>query len=50
MRDNYILVCNGNKWQLKEKDDLLQNIVYINTDILSDKFDELLDHLDDNTK
>lgn len=49
MRDNHLLIYDGNDWQLKERDDILQDIVYNKTDILSEKFDELVDRLDEPT-
>ena len=49
MRDNYVLVYNGDDWQLKERDDVLQNMVYNNTDKLNEKFEELMDELDEPT-
>ena len=49
MRDNYILVYNGDEWQLKERDDLLQDMVYNKTDTLNEKFEELINQLDEST-
>ena len=49
MRDNHVLIYDGFEWQLKERDDLLQEIVYNKTDILNKKFDELVDRLDEFT-
>ena len=49
MRDNHVLIYDGNEWQLKERDDLLQEIVYNKSDILNKKFDELVDQLDEFT-
>lgn len=48
--NSYVLVYDGNEWQLKERDDVLQDMVYIKTDILSDKFDELLESLSEPIK
>lgn len=50
MRDNYILIYDGQSWKLKERDDFLQDMIYNKSDILSDKFDELFAQLDDSTK
>ena len=50
MRDNYILIYDGQSWKLKERDDFLQDMIYNKSDILSDKFEELLAQLDDSTK
>ena len=49
MRDNYILIYDGNQWQLKERDDVLQEMIENKTDILSEKFDELIKTLDEST-
>ena len=49
MQNNYVLVYDGDDWKLKERDDILQQIIDYKTDILSDKFDELLNQLDDPT-
>ena len=49
MRDNYILIYDGNQWQLKERDDVLQEMIDNKTDILSEKFDELIKTLDEST-
>ena len=31
MRDNHVLIYDGSEWQLKERDNLLQDIVYNKT-------------------
>jgi len=49
MRDNYVLIYDGEKWQLKERDDVLQEMIENKTDILSEKFDELINQLDEST-
>ena len=49
MRDNYILIYDGNSWQLHEREIILQDIVYNKTDILNEKFEELVDRLDEPT-
>ena len=49
MRDNYVLVYNGEEWQLMERENVLQEIVDSKTDILNDKFEELVDNLDEVT-
>ena len=49
MRDNYVLVYDGGQWQMRERDDILQDIIDNKTDILNEKFDELLDKLDEIT-
>lgn len=49
MRDNYVLVYDGEQWQMRERDDVLQDMIDNKTDILNEKFDELLDRLDEIT-
>jgi hypothetical protein len=49
LRDNHVLVYNGTEWQLRERDDVLLDMVYIKSDILTAKFDELVDRLDEVT-
>ena len=49
MRDNYILIYDGNQWQLKEREDVLQEMIENKTDILNEKFDELIKTLDEST-
>jgi hypothetical protein len=49
MRDKHILVYDGNDWKLKEKDEILQQLVDDKADILSEKFEELLEKLDEPT-
>jgi len=49
MRDNYVLIYNGNDWQLRERENILQELVDNKTDILNEKFDELVDNLDEAT-
>ena len=46
---NYALVYDGDDWKLKERDGVLQQLMDDKTSILSDKFDELLMHLDEPT-
>ena len=47
IRTNYVLIYDGIDWKLKEKDDILQQLMDDKTAILSDKFDELLTELDE---
>lgn len=49
MRDNYVLVYDGEQWQMREREDILQDIIDNKTDILNEKFDELIDKLDEIT-
>lgn len=50
MRDNYVLVYDGEKWKLAEKDVIIDDMMDTKNCILSDKFDELIDGLSDKTK
>ena len=49
MRDNYVLIYDGKDWQLRERENILQEMVDNKTDILNNKFDELVDNLDEPT-
>jgi hypothetical protein len=49
MQTNYAIVYDGEDWKLKERDSVLQQLVDDKTGILSVKFDELLDGLDEPT-
>ena len=49
MRDNYLLVYDGEKWQIREREDVLQDMIDNKTDILNEKFDELIDKFDEIT-
>lgn len=49
MRDNYVLVYDGEQWLMREREDVLQDMIDNKTDILNEKFDELLDKLDEIT-
>jgi uncharacterized C2H2 Zn-finger protein len=49
MQTNYAIVYDGEDWKLKERDSVLQQLVDDKTGILSVKFDELLDSLDEPT-
>ena len=49
IRDKYALVYDGSEWRLKERDGVLQQMIYDKSDILSGKFDELAHRLDDAT-
>ena len=49
MRDNYVLIYDGDDWQLREKENVLQEMVDNKTDILNEKFEELVDRLDEAT-
>jgi hypothetical protein len=49
MRDDYILMYDGAKWRLKNREDTLQQLYEDKADILETKFEELLERLDENT-
>jgi len=49
MRDNFVITYDGEKWQLRERDYVLQDMIETKSDILSNKFDELKDKLDEGT-
>lgn len=49
MRDNHVLIFDGEKWQLKERNDILQDIIDNKTYFLAEKFDEIYDTLDEGT-
>jgi hypothetical protein len=49
IQTNYALVYDGDDWKLKERDDVLRQLIDDLTAILSDKFDELSATLDEHT-
>ena len=49
MRNNYIMVYDGNKWNLIDREDALDNLISTKTDYLMEQFDEYKDDLDENT-
>lgn len=49
MQNNYILVYDGTEWNLKERNDILQQLTDDKIDLLSEKFEALIDRLDDST-
>jgi hypothetical protein len=49
MQTNYALVYDGEDWKLKERDEILQQLIDEKTEILSLKFDEILNKLDEPT-
>jgi len=49
MRDNYVLIYDGKDWQLRERENVLQEMVDNKTDILNEKFEELVEQLDELT-
>ena len=49
MRDNYVKINDGVDWQLKETDDVLDDMMYEKSDMLNEKFVELMNDLDATT-
>ena len=49
MRDNVVLMFDGNNWQMGDRDEILGNMYDNKADILDGKFDELLNTLDEGT-
>jgi hypothetical protein len=49
LRDNYILVYDGNSWQVQERDNILQDIVDNKGEMLQLKFNEIVEKLDEPT-
>jgi hypothetical protein len=49
MRDDYVLVYDGKKWRLRNREDILQQLYEDKADILETKFEELLGKLDEQT-
>ena len=49
IQTNYAIVYDDNDWKLRERDNVLQQLIDEKTAILSDKFDELLATLDEPT-
>jgi len=47
MQNNYVLVYDGEDWKLKEKDEILQQLMDDKAEKLAEKFDELINKLDD---
>ncbi|CAH6421766.1 Hypothetical protein KVN_LOCUS452 [uncultured virus] len=45
IRDNYVMIYDGNKWELRNRKETIQELFIAKKDILVDKFDELLDKL-----
>ena len=45
MRDNCAMVYDGDKWELRDRTDILDDMYESKRDILEDKFDELLNDL-----
>ena len=49
LRDEYVLMFDGKKWRLKDRNDALQQLYEDKSDILETKFEELIERLDEPT-
>ena len=49
LRDEYVLMFDGKKWRLKDRDEALQQLYEDKSDILETKFEELIERLDEPT-
>jgi hypothetical protein len=49
LRDEYVLMYDGKKWRLKDREDALQQLYEDKADILETKFEELIEKLDEPT-
>ena len=49
LRDEYVLMYDGNKWRLNNRDEALQQLYEDKSDILETKFEELIERLDEPT-
>jgi predicted nuclease with TOPRIM domain len=49
LRDEYVLMYDGKKWRLKDRDEALQQLSEDKSDILETKFEELMERLDEPT-
>ena len=49
MRDKHVLIYDGEIWNLRERDEVLQQLVDDKTEILTEKFDELIEKIDEPT-
>ena len=47
IRDNYVMIYDGKKWQLRNRKETIEELYIAKKDILVDKFDELLNKLPD---
>ena len=50
MRDNFILIYDGNDWQLKDRSEILDQIIQDKSVILEEKFNETISNLSDYVK
>lgn len=49
MRDKHVLIYDGEAWNLRERDEVLQQMIDDKTDILTEKFEELIKRIDEPT-
>ena len=45
IRDNYVMIYEGNKWELRNRKETIEELYIAKKDILVDKFDELINKL-----
>ncbi len=45
MKNSFVLVYDGEKWEVKDRDDVIEEIMYSKTDHLLEKFDDLIEDL-----
>lgn len=50
LRSDYIMVFDGDKWVIADKDTTIQNLYDDNCGMLIEKFEDLKEHLDQNTQ
>ena len=48
MKNSFVLVYDGEKWEVKDRDDVIEELMYSKTDHLLEKFDDLIEELPDN--
>ena len=47
MKNTLVLVYDGEKWEVKDRDDVIEELMYSKTDHLLEKFDDLISELPD---
>ena len=47
MQNTFVLVYDGEKWDVKDRDDVIEELMYSKTDHLLEKFDDLISELPD---
>ena len=45
LQNSYILIYDGEKWEIKDKDDVIEDLMQTKTELLLEKFDELINDL-----